>query len=33
VAAFVTATSVVAAISVATARETYKLPMHELGKS
>ncbi|NVD73756.1 MHS family MFS transporter [Duganella sp. BJB1802] len=31
VAAFVTATSVVAAISVATARETFRLPMHELG--
>lgn len=33
VAAFVTATSVVAAISVATARETYRLPMRELGKT
>ncbi|MYM87319.1 MFS transporter [Rugamonas sp. FT82W] len=31
VAAFVTATSVVAAISVATARETFRVPMHELG--
>ena len=33
VAAFVTATGVVSAISVATARETYKVPMHELGVS
>ncbi|GJJ04396.1 MFS transporter [Duganella rhizosphaerae] len=32
VAAFVTVTSLVSAISVATARETYRLPMHELGK-
>jgi len=32
VAAFVTATSVVSAISVASAKETYKVPMHELGK-
>ncbi|MCU6496956.1 MHS family MFS transporter [Rugamonas sp. A1-17] len=31
VAAFVTATSVVAAMSVATARETFRVPMHELG--
>ncbi|MFD2272153.1 hypothetical protein ACFS07_15900 [Undibacterium arcticum] len=32
VAVFVTVTAVVAAISVATARETYRTPMHELGK-
>jgi len=32
VAAFVTATSLVSAISVATARETFRVPMHELGK-
>jgi MFS family permease len=32
VALFVTITSVVAAISVATTRETYRTPMHELGK-
>jgi MFS family permease len=32
VAAFVTATSVIAAISVATARETYRTPMNELGR-
>jgi MFS family permease len=31
VAAFVTAAAVVAAISVATARETYRTPMHQLG--
>jgi MFS family permease len=33
VAAFVTATSVVAAITVATCRETYRTPMHELGRA
>ncbi|MBY0238733.1 MAG: MHS family MFS transporter [Burkholderiaceae bacterium] len=32
VAAFVTATSIVSAISVASAKETYKVPMSELGK-
>jgi hypothetical protein len=32
VAVFVTATSVVAAISIMTARETYRTPMHDLGK-
>jgi MFS family permease len=33
VAAFVTTTSVIAAVSVATARETYQVPMHELGQA
>jgi MFS family permease len=33
VAAFTTATSLIAAISAATARETYRVPMHELGQS
>ncbi|WP_229506910.1 MFS transporter [Pseudoduganella rivuli] len=32
VAAFVTATSIISAMSAASARETYKVPMHELGK-
>jgi MFS family permease len=32
VAAFVTATSVISALSAASARETYRTPMHELGK-
>lgn len=32
VAVFVSVTAVIAAISVATARETYRTPMHELGK-
>ena len=32
VAAFVTITSVISAISVATAKETHKVPMHELGQ-
>jgi MFS family permease len=33
VAAFVTTTSLIAAVSVATARETYQVPMHELGQA
>lgn len=33
VAVFVSVTAVIAAISVATARETYRTPMHELGKT
>ncbi|MDN8617640.1 MFS transporter [Variovorax ginsengisoli] len=33
VAALVTASCVIAAISILTARETYKVPMHELGKN
>ena len=33
VAALVTASCVIAAISIFTARETYKVPMHELGKN
>ena len=33
VALFVSVTSTIAAISIATARETYRTPMHELGKS
>jgi hypothetical protein len=32
VAAFVTVTSVIAAVSAATARETFRTPMHSLGK-